>query len=172
MLGNSRERDHLKPAAKRDRDSFARGNASEVRFHAPIPAECFAQVAVNLIQGKWKTRVLSRLQRGPARLGELGRLLPMASKKMLAQHLREMERDGLVTRKNLSGRVLHVEHSLSESGGRAVLQLISMLQDWSIEHLPFKTDEQTGVAGAACGSGANQSRPHEEDHPAARIRHP
>jgi DNA-binding HxlR family transcriptional regulator len=168
MLGNSRERDQLKPAAKRDRDSFARGNASEVRFHAPIPEECFAQVAVNLIQGKWKTRVLSRLQHGPARLGELGRLLPMASKKMLAQHLREMERDGLVTRTNLSGRVLHVEYSLSGSGGRAVLQLISMLQDWSIEHLPFKTDEQAAVGG----SGANQSRPQEEDHPAARIQHP
>ena len=45
---------------------------------------------------------------------------------MLAQHLREMERDGLVVRKNLSGRVLHVEYSLSESGGYAALHLISM----------------------------------------------
>ena len=105
------------------------------------PAECSAQVAVNLIQGKWKTRILSRLQQGPARLGELCRLLPQASKKMLAQHLREMERDGLVVRKNLSGRVLHVEYSLSESGGYAALHLISILQDWSNEHLPFRTKE-------------------------------
>jgi DNA-binding HxlR family transcriptional regulator len=73
------------------------------------------------------------------RLGELRRILPQASKKMLAQHLREMERDGLVVRKNLSGRVLHVEYSLSESGGYATVHLISMLQDWSNEHLPFRT---------------------------------
>jgi DNA-binding HxlR family transcriptional regulator len=60
---------------------------------------------------------------------------------MLAQHLREMERDGLVVRKNLSGRVLHVEYSLSASGGYAALHLISMLQDWSSEHLPFRTKD-------------------------------
>jgi DNA-binding HxlR family transcriptional regulator len=60
---------------------------------------------------------------------------------MLAQHLREMERDGLVVRKNLSGRVLHVEYSLSQSGGYAALHLISMLQDWSDENLPFNAKE-------------------------------
>jgi Predicted transcriptional regulators len=75
------------------------------------------------------------------RLGELRRLLPQASKKMLAQQLREMEKDGLVVRKNLSSRVLHVEYSLSEAGGYATVHLISMLQDWSNEHLPFKTKE-------------------------------
>jgi DNA-binding HxlR family transcriptional regulator len=46
-------------------------------------------------------------------LGELRRIFPQASKKMLAQHLREMEEDGLVLRKDLSDRVLHVEYSLS-----------------------------------------------------------
>jgi DNA-binding HxlR family transcriptional regulator len=74
-------------------------------------------------------------------MGELRRILPQGSKKMLAQHLREMERDGLVVRKNLSGRVLHVEYSLSQSGGYAALHLISMLQDWSDENLPFNAKE-------------------------------
>lgn len=100
---------------------------------------CCAQIAVNLIQGKWKTLILSRLQQGPARLGEVRRLLPQASKKMLAQHLREMEQDCLVVRKNLSERVLRVEYSLSESGGYAAPRPINMLQDWSDEHLPFGT---------------------------------
>jgi len=50
-----------------------------------------------------------------------------------------MERDGLVVRMNFSGRVLHVEYSLSESGGYAALRLISMLKEWSNEHLPFRT---------------------------------
>ena len=36
---------------------------------------------------------------------------------MLAQHLREMERDGLIIRTDLSGRLRHVEYSLSDSGG-------------------------------------------------------
>jgi DNA-binding HxlR family transcriptional regulator len=70
--------------------------------------ECSAQFAISLIQGKWKTRILSRLQHGPVRLGELRRIFPEASKKMLTQHLREMEKDGLVIRKDLSGRLRHV----------------------------------------------------------------
>jgi len=156
MLGNSRELDQFKSTSKQARALRTRAGACEERLQdSPLAVrpwrdarrrpecspECSAQVAVNLIHGKWKTRILSRLKHGPARLGELRRLLPQASKKMLAQHLREMERDGLVVRKNLSGRVLHVEYSLSESGGYATLHLIRMLQDWSSEHLPFKTKE-------------------------------
>jgi len=37
-----------------------------------------------------EAQILSRLQHGPVRLGELRRMYPQASKKMLAQHLREM----------------------------------------------------------------------------------
>jgi|SRR6185437_6372465 len=155
MLGNSRELHELK-SPEQDQALRTRLRAGEeplqdcrltvsrwpeARRSFESSAECPAQIALNLIHGKWKTRILSRLQYGPARLGELRRLLPQASKKMLAQHLREMERDGLVVRKNLSGRVLHVEYSLSESGGHAALQLIRMLQHWSNEHLPFRTKE-------------------------------
>lgn len=154
MLRNSQEGNQLESTAKQERalregagankqrlqDSqlFVRPWA-EVRRRSDCSPECSAQVAVNLIHGKWKTQILSRLRHGPVRLGELRRILPQASKKMLVQHLREMERDGLVVRKNLTGRVLHVEYSLSESGGYATVHLISILQDWSNEHLPFGT---------------------------------
>jgi DNA-binding HxlR family transcriptional regulator len=99
----------------------------EARADSHGAEECSAQFAINLIQGKWKTRILSRLQHGPARLGELRRMFPEASKKMLTQHLREMETDGLVVRNDLSGRLRHVEYFLSDSMGFAVLQLISTL---------------------------------------------
>lgn len=110
-----------------------------VRSHLRDSGEYSAQLAINLIQGKWKTRILSRLQHGPARLGELRRMFPPASKKMLVQHLREMELDGLVIRKDLSDRVLHVEYSLSSSRGLAILGLIGILRSWSKEHLNSTT---------------------------------
>ena len=75
------------------------------RPDAEVAEECSAQFAINLIHGKWKTRILSQLQHGPVRLSELRRMFPEASKKVLAQHLREMEKDGLVVRKDLSGQV-------------------------------------------------------------------
>jgi DNA-binding HxlR family transcriptional regulator len=92
------------------------------------------QFAITLIQGKWKIGLLSRLQRGPARLSQLRRMFPEASKKMLTQHLREMERDVLIVRTDLSGRLKHVEYSLSDSGGFAVLQLINTLIEWGSQY--------------------------------------
>ncbi len=89
------------------------------------------QFAIALIQGKWKIGILSSVQRGSVRLSQLRRTFPQASKKMLAQSLREMERDGLIIRTDLSGRLRHVEYSLSNSGGFAVLELMNTLTEWS-----------------------------------------
>jgi DNA-binding HxlR family transcriptional regulator len=65
-------------------------------------------------------------------------MFPKTSKNMLTQHLREMETDGLVVRKDLSGRLRHVEYFLSDSMGFAVLQLISTLTRWGREYQPSK----------------------------------
>jgi DNA-binding HxlR family transcriptional regulator len=112
----------------------------EARADSQGAEECSAQFAINLIQGKWKTRILSQLQHGPVCLSELRRMFPEASKKMLTQHLREMEKDGLIVRKDLSGRLRHVEYSLSESMGSAVLHLIRTLTNWGREYLPYDAD--------------------------------
>jgi DNA-binding HxlR family transcriptional regulator len=95
-----------------------------------------AQLAISLIQGKWKMRILSQLQQGPVRLSQLRKMFPDASKKMLTQHLREMEDDGLVIRTDLSARLRHVECSLETSLGVAVLNLIDTLTDWGSQHAP------------------------------------
>ena len=98
--------------------------------------ELHAQLAISLIQGKWKMRILSQLQHGPIRLSQLRKMFPDASKKMLTQHLREMEKDGLVNRTDLSGRLRHVEYSLETSLGVAVLHLINTLTEWGSKHAP------------------------------------
>ena len=89
-----------------------------------------AQLAISLIQGKWKMRILSQLQHGPVRLSQLRKMFPGASKKMLTQHLREMEEDGLIIRTDLSARLRHVEYSLEDSLGVAVLHLFYTLFEW------------------------------------------
>jgi DNA-binding HxlR family transcriptional regulator len=67
-------------------------------------------------------------------------MFPEASKKMLSQHLREMEKDDLVIRKDLSGRLRHVDYSLSDSMGFAVLHLIGTLTKWGREYLPYEAN--------------------------------
>jgi DNA-binding HxlR family transcriptional regulator len=94
------------------------------------------QFAMALIQGKWKAGILSLLRHGPLRLSQLRRMIPGASKKMLTQHLREMEEDGLIVRSDLSDRMRRVEYSLSASLGVAALRLIDTLAQWGAEHTP------------------------------------
>lgn len=101
-----------------ERHQFSQQEQASIRF------------VVNLVRGKWKIGILCRLQEGPARLGDLRRLFPNASKKMLTQHLRQMERDRLIVRTDLSGKVPHVEYSISNSLGPAVINLIDLLVRW------------------------------------------
>jgi len=155
MSVNSPERTLCESALNRTWNSLLKANGVNARSECPKPGlqgraracgnsknseECSVQLAIDLIHGKWKTRILSRLQHGPARLGELRRIFPQASKKMLTQHLREMQEDGLVIRRDLSDRVLHVEYSLSDSRGLAILQLVDLLRNWSNEHLKSPTN--------------------------------
>jgi DNA-binding HxlR family transcriptional regulator len=100
----------------------------------PETDECHVQLAINLIQGKWKARILSELQIGPARLSQLRKRLPAASKKMLTQHLRELEKDGFITRADLSDKLRHVEYSISDPQGMAALHMIRLLAEWGAKY--------------------------------------
>lgn len=134
----SRGRQTLSPLNARDwgsaKSQISRQTWSEPRTDLSSATDCPAQIAIGLIQGKWKTPILTRLQHGPVRLGELRRIFPDASKKMLTQHLREMERDGLIARKDLSNRLRHVEYALSEPRGTAIVHLVNALTKWTIEY--------------------------------------
>ncbi|MHB8388759.1 MAG: winged helix-turn-helix transcriptional regulator [Acidobacteriaceae bacterium] len=107
--------------------------------------EAAVRFALRLLQGKWKIGILCRLQEGPTRLGDLRRLFPQASKKMLTQHLRQMERDGLIVRTDLSGKIHHVEYSLSNPRGLAVSRLLHILAEWRTECLEIGNDRHAPV---------------------------
>ena len=109
---------------------------SEIDLSREDGNEWPAQIAISLLQGKWKLRILTQLKHGPIRLSQLRKMFPDASKKMLTLHLREMERDGIVARSDLSGRRLHVEYSLEPSLGAAVLHLIGNLAEWGSQYAP------------------------------------
>jgi DNA-binding HxlR family transcriptional regulator len=55
-------------------------------------------IALNVIGGKWKVIILYMLRSEVLRFGELKKLIPKITQKMLSQQLKELEKDGLVTR--------------------------------------------------------------------------
>jgi len=86
-----------------------------------------------VIGGKWKTVILWHLKRGVRRPGELQRLIPGITRKMLTQQLRELERDGVVSRKVFDVVPPKVEYSLS-GYGKTLQPLLEELCDWGERH--------------------------------------
>ncbi|WP_432585189.1 helix-turn-helix domain-containing protein [Streptomyces sp. HD1123-B1] len=81
------------------------------------PYFCGIDAAMDVVTGKWKSLILWELDHhGTRRFAELRRGLPGVSEKMLIQHLREMEEDGLVHREVYRQVPPKVEYSLTEHG--------------------------------------------------------
>lgn len=96
------------------------------------PQRCPADQALELISGKWKPMVLWRLSRGAMRHSELRRSLPGVSQRMLTLHLRELERDGLITRRVLAQVPPHVAYALTPAA-RQLLPLLHAFGAWWLE---------------------------------------
>jgi len=71
---------------------------------------------LEVIGGKWKPIILHYLSEAPRRSGELGRLIPQASGKMLTQQLRELETDKIIRRKIYRQVPPKVEYMLTPLG--------------------------------------------------------
>jgi DNA-binding HxlR family transcriptional regulator len=95
-----------------------------------------AQAVLCLIRNKWKIPILATMLDGPVRLGQLRRLIPRASKKVLVQQLHELEKDGIIVRTDLSGKIQHVEYTISAPLGEAVVNLLGLLSDWGLRNAP------------------------------------
>jgi DNA-binding HxlR family transcriptional regulator len=78
--------------------------------------DCPIMRTLEVIGGKWKPIILHYLSEAPRRSGELGRLIPQASGKMLTQQLRELEADKIVRRKIYRQVPPKVEYLLTPLG--------------------------------------------------------
>jgi DNA-binding HxlR family transcriptional regulator len=88
----------------------------------------------DLLSSKWKVDLLYLLARGVRRYSRLYDNLRGASKKMLTDSLRSLERDGLVERHVYAEVPVRVEYSLTALGWSAT-ELLIALADWADEHM-------------------------------------
>ena len=94
---------------------------------------CFFQLATDMIGGKWKGMVLWALKKDIKRNGELKRMIPNISQKMLTQQLRELEEVGIVERIIYPVIPPKVEYKLTKSG-KKLLPILEDLHDWGKEY--------------------------------------
>ena len=95
----------------------------------PFNASCPSQDILALIGGKWSMLLLCILADGPVRSGELGRRAGGISQKMLTQTLRELERHGIVQRRDHGEVPPRVDYSLTPLG-RSLSQLVRQIETW------------------------------------------
>jgi DNA-binding HxlR family transcriptional regulator len=95
---------------------------------------CPVEAAIDVIAGKWKPLILWWLHQRTYRFGELRRLIPGITEKMLTQHLRELETDGIVRRRIYPTVPPKVEYSLTEYG-RSLKRALQAICEWNRIHM-------------------------------------
>jgi DNA-binding HxlR family transcriptional regulator len=103
----------------------------------PVPAEqiCPIGSVVDIVFSRWTTPILWTLnEHGRQRFVELQRRIATITPKVLTQRLRQLERDGLVTRTYHPEVPPRVEYEISELG-RSLAPIFASLVDWSSANL-------------------------------------
>jgi DNA-binding HxlR family transcriptional regulator len=114
-----------------------------------LPDSCGLGPALAVIGGKWKALLLWQIhQAQPCRFGELKRLQAEISEKMLIQHLREMEADGIIHREVFHQVPPRVEYSVTPEGAKLDLAL-APLAEWGKKHQERTERAKAGAARTA-----------------------
>jgi DNA-binding HxlR family transcriptional regulator len=96
-------------------------------------SNCPVKLTASIIGGKWKPSLLFHLEGRTRRFCELQRLIPGLTKKMLTQHLRELERDGIVHREVFAEVPPRVEYSLTRHG-ESLKPILKLMSAWGNRH--------------------------------------
>ena len=107
----------------------------EVTKRLPVTAlRCSVIATLKNFATKWKPCILCYLWAGPMRYNQLHRIIPNISRRMLSEHLRQLEKDQLIVRRSFDRKDQHVEYSLTEKG-RSLMPLLEEIQNWGLQHL-------------------------------------
>ncbi|GAA1033509.1 MULTISPECIES: winged helix-turn-helix transcriptional regulator [Amycolatopsis] len=113
-------------------------------------AVCTVMEVVNRISGKWVIGILLEATRGPVRFTELERSVQGISRRMLTLTLRNLERDGLLTRTVYPTVPPRVEYEATEMA-RELYDSLSGLVDWAERHREAIAVSRQGYDGrTAC----------------------
>lgn len=94
---------------------------------------CPVRDVIHNVSGKWSALLLMALAERPYRFGELRRLVPDISQRMLTQTLHDLQRDGYVRRTVFATKPPSVEYGLTDMG-RSMFDAMQHLLAWAEEN--------------------------------------
>jgi len=98
------------------------------RFYA---AECPMTRAMVSLGSKWKPIIIHTIHTRKIRFGQLDAIIPLITRKVLTQQLKELEEDGIVRREEFTELPPRVEYSLTEKG-LALLPILKSVCEWNV----------------------------------------
>jgi DNA-binding HxlR family transcriptional regulator len=105
---------------------------------------CPVEACTEVIGGTWKGKILFILFTGTKRFGELRKLLPDTTQRMLTMQLRELEEDGIIERKVYPQVPPKVEYSISPQG-ESLKPIIDSMWHWG-PRLPQQTPRRRRIS--------------------------
>lgn len=102
------------------------------------------EATLEILGGKWKALIVCLLMSGTKRTGELQRLIPDVSQKVLIQQLRELERDGIVGRHVYNEMPPKVEYYVTEYGITAN-KIIDVMCSWGRDNIKMRQQQGEDV---------------------------
>lgn len=93
---------------------------------------CSVNEALNVIGGKWRLQIIFQIGNEKRRFGELKRLIPKISEKMLIQELKKLTEYGILNRKAYREIPPKVEYSLTSEGVK-ILPIIEQISEFGLE---------------------------------------
>ena len=105
---------------------------------------CPLYTAIGVISGRWKPMILQRLARGSHGFGQLKRTMPRVTAKVLRGQLRQLEADGLVTRRVLTPATRGVRYQLTPYA-TSLNPVFDALLRWGVSHLERGAAKATRV---------------------------
>lgn len=100
----------------------------------PSTYSCPVEATLELIGGKYKALILFHLIDETLRFNQLQKLIPQATPKMLTQQLRELEKDGLLSRTVYPVVPPKVEYSLT-AFGQSIIPVLNAMCNWGTDYL-------------------------------------
>lgn len=125
--------------------------------------KCGVETTIAIVGGKWKPMVLYALLSGPRRFGELTRLIPEITQRMLTLQLRELEEDGVIAREVYKQVPLKVEYSLTPLG-RTIEPILSFMQQWGEHYANMRATSVRSIPLTRDVTSSNSSAKLAKEH--------
>lgn len=109
------------------------------KAHFDKPYGCSVGATLSVLGGRWKPVILFQLLNGRIlRFNQIRRRVPEATQKMLTKQLRELERDGILSRKVYPEVPPKVEYKLT-AYGETLKPILLAMRDWGAQHMQKDT---------------------------------